>query len=91
MAKQIGYRIVGTITAVKGECGMGHAVGDTMEISAYEPGGLCGFFYHGIFPAVQMLQFGGSFPLDWGDPDVVEQDCADKWNCVTIELRRIRE
>jgi hypothetical protein len=38
-----------------------------------------------------MLQFGGGFPAEWGDPDVIEMDCMDKWNLVTIELRRIRE
>jgi hypothetical protein len=40
---------------------------------------------------VLMLQFGGGFPADWGDPDVIELDCMDKVNTVTIELRRVRE
>lgn len=37
-----------------------------------------------------MLQFGGAFHTEWGDPEVVELDCCDRVNLVTIELRRIR-
>ena len=91
MAEQIGYRVLGTIKNVKGTCNAGHKSGDQMELSGYSSGGLCGFFYHDIFPYIIMLQFGGSFPADWGDTDVVEMDCMDKWNAVTIELRRIKE
>ena len=91
MAEQVGHRVLGTIKSVKGTCSAGHKVGDQLELSGYSSGGLCGFFYHGIFPYLIMLQFGGSFPPDWGDPDVVEIDCMDKWNTVTIELRRIKK
>jgi len=90
MAEQIGYRVVGTIKSVKGTCGAGHKVGDTFELSGHSSAGLCGFFYHDLFPYIIMLQFGGGFPPEWGNPDVVELDCMDKWNLVTIELRRIR-
>ena len=41
--------------------------------------------------AIFGLQFGGGFPAEWGDPDVVELDCMDKTNQVTIELRRTRD
>ncbi len=92
MANQVGYRVVGTIKAVKGSCSAGHKVGDKLELSGHNTAGLCGFFYHDIYPYLIMLQFGGSFPAEWGgDQDVVELDCMDKWNLVTIELRRIRE
>lgn len=92
MANQVGYRVVGTIKAVKGTCSAGHKVGDKLELSGHNTAGLCGFFYHDIYPYLIMLQFGGSFPAEWGgDQDVVELDCMDKWNLVTIELRRIRE
>ena len=90
MARQLGFRVVGTIKSIKGNCGAGHKVGDTFELSCYSSDGLCGFLYQGIFPCLIMLQFGGGFPPEWGDPDVVEMDCLDKWNLVTIELRRIR-
>jgi len=89
--KRLGFRVVGTIKAVKGNCSAGHKVGDTIELSAHNTGGLCGFLYHDIFPYIIMLQFGGGFPPQWGDPDKVGLDCMDKWNLVTIELRRIKE
>ena len=93
MAEQarIGYRVIGTIKAVKGSCSAGHKAGDQLELSGHNAGGLCGFFYHDVFPYLVMLQFGGGFPAEWGDPDVIELECMDKANAVTIELRRIRE
>jgi uncharacterized repeat protein (TIGR04076 family) len=91
MGTQIGYKVIGTIKTVKGHCNAGHKVGDVIELSGHNTGGLCGFFYHDIFPYIIMLQFGGSFPPEWGDPDVVVMDCMDRWNTVTIELRRIKE
>ncbi|MFX0132311.1 MAG: TIGR04076 family protein [Candidatus Hodarchaeota archaeon] len=88
---KIGYRIVGKIKRVKGHCNAGHKKGDQIELSAHNTGGLCGFFYHDIFPYIIMLQFGGSFPKEWGDQDVVELVCMDKFNAVTIQLKRIKE
>jgi len=88
----IGYRIVGTIKSIKGNCNAGHKVGDKLELSGHNTGGLCGFFYHDIFPYIIMLQFGGGFPKAWSaDQDVVEFECMDKFNAVKIELRRIKE
>jgi uncharacterized repeat protein (TIGR04076 family) len=89
--KGIGYRVTGTIKAVKGTCSAGHKAGDVIELSGHNTGGVCGFLYHDIFPYVVMLQFGGGFPVEWGNPDVVELDCMDKMNAVTIELRRVAE
>ena len=89
--ERIGYKIIGTIKKIKGACYAGHKAGDQMEVSGHNTGGLCGFLYHDVFPYVMMLQFGGGFPPEWGDGDVVELDCMDKANAVTIELRRIRD
>jgi len=88
MAEQLGYKITGTITDIKGYCSAGHKVGDKFELSAHNTAGLCGFFYHDIFPYIVMLQFGGSFPPDWGDPDIVELECMDRINAARIQLRR---
>lgn len=88
---KIGYRIVGTIKDVKGHCNAGHKKGDKLELSGQNTGGLCGFFYHDIFPFIIMLQFGGGFPAEWvEDQDIVELECMDKMNAVKIELRRIK-
>jgi uncharacterized repeat protein (TIGR04076 family) len=84
---KIGYRVVGTIKSVKGVCNAGHKKGDKIELSGHNTGGLCGFFYHDIFPYIIMLQFGGSFPKEWVvDPDVVVLECMDRMKSVRIEL-----
>lgn len=88
--KGIGHRVVGTIKSVKGTCNAGHKVGDRLELSGHNTAGLCGFFYHDIFPYVIMLQFGGGYPPEWGNPEVLELECTDRVNCVKIELQRIR-
>jgi len=83
---QIGYRVVGTIKEVKGSCSAGHRVGDRIELSGHSSGGLCGFFYHDIFPYLNTMQFGGKYP--WWDQDVLELECPDRYNTVSIRLER---
>ena len=90
MADRVGHRVVGTVKAVKGSCNAGHKPGDQLELSSHNTAGLCGFLYHDAFPYIVMLQFGGGFPAEWGNPDVVELDCVDKANAVTLELRRVK-
>lgn len=50
------------IVDVKGACNAGHRIGDTFSISCYDTGGLCGFFYHDLFPSLSVVQLGESFP-----------------------------
>jgi uncharacterized repeat protein (TIGR04076 family) len=88
---KIGYKVTGTIKEIKGHCSAGHKTGDVIELSGHSAGGLCGFFYHDIFPYVIMLQFGGGFPPEWGNPDIIELKCMDMTNAAKIELRRIKE
>ncbi|MFC2014108.1 TIGR04076 family protein [Chloroflexota bacterium] len=85
MAEQIGYKVVGEIKSIKGHCSAGHKVGDKFTLSKHSCDGLCGSFYACIFPYVIMLQFGGSFPEDWGGK-TIEFDCDDRYNAATIEL-----
>jgi uncharacterized repeat protein (TIGR04076 family) len=54
--------VLATVTGVKGHCNAGHQEGDTFELSCHNPDGLCGFFYHDIFPSLMAFQFGGDFP-----------------------------
>jgi uncharacterized repeat protein (TIGR04076 family) len=84
-------KIIATVKSVKGNCNWGHEVGDSFEISCHDTAGLCGFFYHDVFPYISMLQFGGGFPAGWGNPDVINVECMDKYNLVTMELRRVKE
>ena len=88
MAKDpgIGYRVMATITGVKGQCNAGHHVGEKFEVSCHNPGGLCGFFYHDIFPNLETFQFGGSLP--WWEGDTVHLQCPDSANLVTLKLER---
>jgi len=88
--EQLGYRVVATVKSIQGECSAGHKVGDTFEVSAHNTAGICGFLYHDLFPYVLLLQFGGSFPEEWGNPDVLEVQCMDLGNLLTMELRRVR-
>jgi uncharacterized repeat protein (TIGR04076 family) len=84
----IGYRVVATILSVKGECSAGHRVGECFDISCHDPGGLCGWFYHDIFPSLCTFQFGGSLP--WWEGDVIELRCPDPHNLVTLRLQRLQ-
>jgi uncharacterized repeat protein (TIGR04076 family) len=82
----MGKKVVATITGVKGSCSAGHQKGDTFEISCHNNGGLCGFFYHDIFPSLATFQFGGNLP--WWEGDTIELHCPDGYNLVTLKLER---
>jgi uncharacterized repeat protein (TIGR04076 family) len=90
-ATVLGNKVIATVKSVKGNCSWGHEAGDTFSINCHDTAGLCGFFYHDIFPYIAMLQFGGGFPKAWGDPNVVKVECMDRTNLVTLELRRASE
>ena len=89
MARDPGFgkKVIATITDVKGTCNAGHKKGDTFEISCHNPGDLCGFFYHDIFPSLSAFQFGGDLP--WWEGDTIQLECADKYNLVTLKLERV--
>lgn len=86
----VGNRIVADVLSVKGRCNAGHEVGDRFELSCHNPDGLCGFFYHDLFPKLSVMQFGGRYP--WWDEDqtVFEYECPDRKNCVTLKLEIIK-
>jgi len=85
-----GYTVRGRIVDIKGHCSWGHKVGEEFDIDTRETAHLCGWFYHAIFPVLNMLEFGGGFPgLEGEDRDVVQFGCPDYRNVVTIELRRV--
>jgi uncharacterized repeat protein (TIGR04076 family) len=82
----IGCKVKATILSVKGHCSAGHKTGESFEISCHNPAGLCGFFYHDIFPSLQTFQFGGNLP--WWQGDVIQLQCPDSLNLVTLQLER---
>ena len=86
---QHGYRIQAEVTAIKGTCSWGHAVGQKMEISCHDTAGTCGMLFHEMFPTLSVLQFGGKYP--WGEEGVAQVECPDRYNAVTLLLRRVSE
>ncbi len=88
MAKdpQTGYRVVATVVRAEGHCGAGHELGDSFEISCRDANGLCGYFYHAVYPDLQTFQFGGHMP--WWQGDVIEVTCPDLKNPLTLRLER---
>ena len=77
----------GVVKSVKGECGAGHEAGQELELSAWNTGGLCGFFFHDIFPNLTVYQFGGAFP--WAQEGPLTFECPDRDNLVTIEVAKV--
>jgi uncharacterized repeat protein (TIGR04076 family) len=90
MAKDpmMGYKVMATVTGIKGKCNVDHRVGENFEISIHNAGGLCGLFYHNIFPSLQTFQFGGCLP--WWQGDTIQLQCPDSHNLVTIKLERFK-
>ena len=82
----IGHKVTAKVIGAQGRCNAGHKVGETFELSCHNPGGLCGFFYHAIFPSLSTFQFGGSLP--WWKGDTIELQCPDSYNLVTLQLDR---
>jgi uncharacterized repeat protein (TIGR04076 family) len=74
------------VVNVVGKCTVGHKKGDKLVLSCYDSGGLCGFFYHDIFPSLSVLQFGGSYP--WSRDGSLTLECPDRKNAVTLRVRR---
>ncbi len=74
------------VIEVKGECSAGHRKGDTFRIGCYDSGGLCGFFYHDIFPSLSVMQFGGKYP--WSPADQLTLECPDRQNAVTVKITK---
>jgi uncharacterized repeat protein (TIGR04076 family) len=84
--KELGAKFIATVTSVKGSCHADHKVGQQFELNCYDSGGLCGFFYHDIFPSLSVMQFGGKYP--WSDRDAMELECPDRYNIVSLKVER---
>ncbi len=74
------------VLEVKGECSAGHRKGETFSISCYDSGGLCGFFYHDIFPSLSVMQYGGKYP--WAPEGELTLECPDRYNAVTLKITK---
>ena len=74
------------VIEMKKECGHGHKIGEKKAISCWDTAGMCGFFYHDIFPTLSVMQFDGGYP--WGGADETTLECPDRVVGVKIIVRR---
>jgi uncharacterized repeat protein (TIGR04076 family) len=72
------------VTEAKGTCAAGHRKGDLIELDCTNPGGLCGYFYHQIFPSLQTLEGGGKMP--WWEGEGFTAVCPDPVSTVVLEI-----
>jgi uncharacterized repeat protein (TIGR04076 family) len=75
-----------TVTGLKGTCNAHHKIGQTFELNCYDSGGLCGFFYHDIFPILSVMQFDGKYP--WWEKDSADVECPDRYNVLSLRIER---
>jgi len=79
--------LVAKVISQKGTCEAQHKVGDEFVIDEGVPPNLCSWAFYAMFPCVQVLRFGGSFPWE-KDPNKTSVACPDPDNPVVFELRR---
>jgi uncharacterized repeat protein (TIGR04076 family) len=72
----------------KGECPLGHEVGEKFWWPD-DMGKMCPHAVYTVYPAVDVLRFGGTFPWE-SDPDSATLCCPDANNPVVFEIRRIK-
>ena len=77
---KLGNKVIAKIIGMQGECSIGMKEGEEYELSVHKCGDFCGFFYHNLFGLINILQFGGSFP-------VMEWECPNGKNKVKVQLR----
>ena len=83
----IGNKVVAKVLEMQNNCTIGMKPGDEFELSTHKCGEFCGLLYKNIQGWVQVLQFGGTFPMG-ENPDVQVWDCPNPMNRVKVELRR---
>ncbi len=76
------------VISQKGNCGMGHKVGDTITISEEGvQGKICIHALYSFLPKVFAMMYDSKFPwLD--DPNVSTSACPDAYNPVVFEISR---
>lgn len=70
-----------------GTCSFGHTVGQTIKYPE-EVHKLCSWGFYALFPAIQVLLFGGTFYYE-PNPDRTYIACADPYNEVVFEVFRV--
>ena len=85
------YKVFLEITEVKGYCDCKHYVGQKIEVSTTNPGGLCGSFFAASLPWITAFQYGGNIPFSLFagmDKDSYPLHCPDVVNMVSGRMTR---
>ena len=74
------------VISAEGKCDAGHKKGDKFTLSCWDPGGLCGFFFHDIFAKLSVMTFGGQYP--WAAKDELIVRCSDPVNTIRLKITK---
>ena len=86
------YRVFLEITEVRGYCDCRHHVGQKIELSATNLGGLCGTFFAASLPWITTFQYVGNIPVSLFagmDKDSYSLHCPDVGNMVSGRMTRV--
>ena len=87
------YEVSIKVVSQQGICLGKHEVGEEWVMKGRGDGwripSMCMFAFSTIFPSIQMLMYGGSFPWE-PDMEVVLAPCPDSRNPVVFELKRTK-
>ncbi len=79
-------RLLAKVIEARGTCSAGHKKGDVIALDCLNPGGLCGHFYHQMYPDLQTLENGGKMP--WWEGLEFTASCADPVNTITLKVTK---
>ncbi len=84
-----GFKVRAEVVKVRRHCPLGHKVGDSWDIGATTPEGLCIYAFLSFAPGWSALHTGGR--IVWEEnPDAAQFACPDHGE-VVFELRRAEE
>jgi uncharacterized repeat protein (TIGR04076 family) len=79
-----------TVHSILGTCNQAHKVGQEFIIDRWTQKGICLTAFGSLYPAIRVLQYGGSFPWD-KDPNVTYIPCPDAKNQVVFRIERLHQ
>ena len=79
--------VMAKVVSQKGNCEMGHKVGDEFVVGQKTPEGMCSWAFCTLWPFATVLQANASFPWE-NVGDVATVACPDPVNPVVFELKR---
>lgn len=90
-AKSYGYSVKVTVKKIKGNCPLGHKVGDEIIFDGVRvKGKICFSALATLMPTIYAFAWGAEFPWDENE-DVTVLPCPDETNQVIFELKRDRK